>query len=181
VSYLVILVAVAALGIARLVIMHRREQARLTTIDGFRSSLAAIEAQTDPRAMRAANGGGRGRQPSGSAATQQLDPARRAAAKRRIEARRKFRRAGATKAQRERVDPRRRATTDPRRQARTVPRRRATTDPSRQVRTDPRRRARMDRRRHEPADLREPARIDPRGHGRGDPRRRAHPDRRMAG
>ena len=99
--YLLIMVVVAAAGITRLWLLQRRQRAHLETVDGFRTSLERISEQTrarPPGARRAApsrlhagvprHGAPRPRPVSRGAA---IDPARRAAAKRRIEARRRAR------------------------------------------------------------------------------------------
>jgi len=99
--YLVILVLAASVSIGRLSMMQRRQRSHLQTVDGFRSSLqrlsepatlAPIRAQQparrkmavrrDPVPRRIATPRMAHRRP------EKLDPARRAAAKRRIEARR---------------------------------------------------------------------------------------------
>jgi len=101
VIYLVILVLAASVSIGRLWMMQRRQRSHLQTVDGFRSSLqrlaervnlAPIRAQPaarrkvgvrrDPAPRRIATPRMAHRRP------EKLDPARRAAAKRRIEARR---------------------------------------------------------------------------------------------
>jgi hypothetical protein len=118
VVYLVIMFVVAALGITRLWIQQRRERAHLETVDGFRESLESIQPVFGPapRAQRRS----RSQRPRPAAATpapatpaptapappvrhaarpmrssipryKPLDPDRRAAAKRRLEARRKAR------------------------------------------------------------------------------------------
>lgn len=91
-AYLVIMVLLAAAGITRLWLMQRRQRARTETVDGFWSSLERIEkvsqeptptprrASSRPRAVRASGRPGR---------PTPLDPARRAAAKKRLEERRR--------------------------------------------------------------------------------------------
>jgi hypothetical protein len=94
VVYLVIMVAVAGAGIMRLWLIQRRQHSHLETVDGFRSSLERISEQTRARPAGARRAGptrptgapGRARPMSRGGA---IDPARRAAAKRRIEARRR--------------------------------------------------------------------------------------------
>ena len=93
--YLVIMVLVAGTGITRLWLMQRRQRAHLETVDGFRMSLERISEQTRARPagtrrapIRPGSGHGRPRPVSRSSS---IDPARRAAAKRRIEARRRAR------------------------------------------------------------------------------------------
>ena len=99
--YLVILVLAASVSIGRLWMMQHRQRSHLQTVDGFRSSLqrlsepatlATVRAQPptrrkvgvrrDPAPRRIAMPRMAHRRP------EKLDPARRAAAKRRIEARR---------------------------------------------------------------------------------------------
>ena len=89
-TYLVIMVVVAAAGIATLWVQQHRQRAHLTSVDDFRSSLERISAQTDPRVR-----GERVRGPRSRPSTRPvpgrvtpLDPARREAAKRRLDARR---------------------------------------------------------------------------------------------
>jgi hypothetical protein len=101
VIYLVILVLAASVSIGRLWMMQRRQRSHLQTVDGFRSSLqrlsepailAPVQARPparrkvvvrrDPVPLRIAMPRTAHRRP------EELDPARRAAAKRRIEARR---------------------------------------------------------------------------------------------
>lgn len=88
-SYLVIMIVVAAAGITRLWLQQRRESAHLNSVDGFRESLEKISdsypsvVQQTPRTRRT---------PTVSTGRHQpMDPARREAAKRRIEARRRAR------------------------------------------------------------------------------------------
>ena len=106
--YLLIVLFVAAAGITRLYLMHRRERSQLNSIDGFRNSLdrigwhatpkrvaarpdiraratsrAAASERTVTRSHRAAA------RPQRSGRSNRLDPARREAAKRRLEARRR--------------------------------------------------------------------------------------------
>lgn len=108
VLYLVIVLVVAAAGITRLYLMHRRERSQLDTIDGFRDSLDKIGWHTTPKRV-AARPDIRSRavaraamaertvtrshrasaRPQGSGRNNRLDPARREAAKRRLEARRR--------------------------------------------------------------------------------------------
>ncbi|MGH2754829.1 MAG: hypothetical protein ACRDLB_10385 [Actinomycetota bacterium] len=109
--YLVIMFIVAAAGITRLWLQQRKERAHLETVDGFRESLESISA-TPPRRPRVARADGSGRpaRPERASAGapapmrhappptrtavpryKPLDPERRAAAKRRLEARRKAR------------------------------------------------------------------------------------------
>jgi hypothetical protein len=93
--YLFIMVLVAGTGIARLWMMQRRQRAHLETVDGFRMSLERISEQTRPRPhpgrrMPTRPSGAHGR-PRPVTRSSSMDPARRAAAKRRIEARRRAR------------------------------------------------------------------------------------------
>lgn len=92
--YLFIMVAVAAAGITRLWMQQRRMSAKLNTVDGFKQGLEALSAPKHRPEVR--------RQPRTAASRpvatrslrgpQPLDPARREAAKRRIEARRRAQR-----------------------------------------------------------------------------------------
>jgi hypothetical protein len=84
------MVIVAAAGITRLWLQQRREHARLNTVDGFRESLERISASEGPAHRR---GDRRPARIEGSYASPRppLDPERRAAAKRRIEERRRAR------------------------------------------------------------------------------------------
>jgi hypothetical protein len=94
VVYLVIIVVIAGAGIGRLWWIQRRHATSLQTVDGFRSSLERLSAQqglspdgpvSSPTVKSSA--------PQGEATSdpylEPLDPARRAAAKRRLEARRR--------------------------------------------------------------------------------------------
>jgi len=92
--YLIIIAVVAAVGVVRLYLQHRREKVRVQEVDGFLDSLEAIAAPVSAPARPVPS---RGRQPNprhpGPGAGQRssstaLDPERRAAARRRIEARR---------------------------------------------------------------------------------------------
>ncbi|MGH2694507.1 MAG: hypothetical protein ACRDJJ_06760 [Actinomycetota bacterium] len=80
--YLVILVLVAAFGILRLWLYQRRHIARMTSIEGFKDGLRAISPETELPTR-----------PTDTQvpAAQSLDADRRAAARRRIEARRRAR------------------------------------------------------------------------------------------
>jgi hypothetical protein len=114
VLYLTIVLLVAVAGVTRLYLMHRRERSQLNTIDGFRDSLDRIGWHTTPRRAVAARPDIRARaaartsanRPTGAERTlthnhrtsrtpqvrrssTRLDPARREAAKRRLEARRR--------------------------------------------------------------------------------------------
>ena len=102
--YLMIMLVVGVAGVIRLYLMHRRERTQLSTIDGFRSNLERIGNHTTPRrsvaltrpdvkprakrvtsadqAIRRSHAGQYRRHAP-------LDPERRAAAKRRLEARRR--------------------------------------------------------------------------------------------
>ncbi|MFN2390200.1 MAG: hypothetical protein ABR575_11430 [Actinomycetota bacterium] len=91
-GYLMIIVVVGMAGIARLWLLQRRQRGHLETVEGFRSSLEVLSEQSSfyyHRPRRAAGprslAGSAGRRPA------PLDPARRAAAKRRLEARRRAR------------------------------------------------------------------------------------------
>ena len=107
--YLLIVLFVAAAGITRLYLMHRRERSQLNSIDGFRDSLDRIGWHASPkrvaarpdiraRAVARAGTGERtvtrshrttARPQRGATRHNRLDPARREAAKRRLEARRR--------------------------------------------------------------------------------------------
>ena len=106
--YLLIVLFVAAAGITRLYLMHRRERSQLNSIDGFRNSLDRIgwhatpkrvAARPDIRARAVSRAGATERtatrghraaaRPQRSGRHNRLDPARREAAKRRLEARRR--------------------------------------------------------------------------------------------
>ncbi len=103
-----IMVVVAGAGILRLWLLQRKEESRLDAVDDFRLGLEAISVQTSGRGARVyaptshrpmpvrsvmekrvvVDSGPANRRYS-SPSPQPLDPARRAAAKRRIEARRR--------------------------------------------------------------------------------------------
>lgn len=95
--YLIIMAALAAAALTRLYLQHRRESVRVQAVDGFLDSLEAISSspagperpavpQRDLQSRRRPQPAPtrRGREVS-------LDPERRAAARRRIEQRRKAR------------------------------------------------------------------------------------------
>jgi hypothetical protein len=88
--YLVIIVVIAGAGIGRLWWIQRRHTTSLQTVDGFRSSLERLSAQqggpTDHAAARPSAGPD---DPVSDPYLEPLDPERRAAAKRRLEARRR--------------------------------------------------------------------------------------------
>ncbi|MGH2777106.1 MAG: hypothetical protein ACRDJB_00490 [Actinomycetota bacterium] len=99
--YLVILVLAASVSIGRLWMMQRRQRSHLQTVDGFRSSLQRLSEPATLAPVRARPAGGRQAAVRKNPAPrriatprmahrrpEKLDPARRAAAKRRIEARR---------------------------------------------------------------------------------------------
>lgn len=90
------MVLLAAAGITRLWLQQRRESARLDSVDGFREGLQKIATQqvgrepiTQKRPTR--RPARRPVQMGSGMRPQPLDPARRDAAKRRIEARRRAR------------------------------------------------------------------------------------------
>lgn len=101
--YLVIMFLVAATGLASLWVQQRRERAHLGSVDGFKDSLERLSAAplvrprrrsaSPPRAAAPARrrspsaGHPSGRRTSGRHSS--LDPARRAAARKRIDARRR--------------------------------------------------------------------------------------------
>ncbi len=109
--YLVILVLAASLSIGRLWMLQRRQRSHLQTVDGFRSSLQRLSEPANPTPAPARtpvrrrtearvaaprrNASPRRKATPRSAhrRPEKLDPARRAAAKRRIEARRAARQA----------------------------------------------------------------------------------------
>ncbi|MGH2809142.1 MAG: hypothetical protein ACRDKT_17900 [Actinomycetota bacterium] len=88
--YLVILLAVAGVGIGSLWVQQRRQRAHLDTVEGFRASLEKIAPYAAPGPFRRA--AQEGRRPMSKRAPGRavpLDPARREAARRRVEARRR--------------------------------------------------------------------------------------------
>ena len=88
-TYLVIMVVVAAAGILRLWVQQRRQRTRLNSVAQFRTGLDKISGPSPigraPADRRPGTPGGRTRL---DARPQQLDPIRREAAKKRLEARR---------------------------------------------------------------------------------------------
>jgi hypothetical protein len=85
---------VAGAGIMRLWLLQRRQRSHLETVDGFRTSLERISEQTRARPVGVRRAGpnrpsGAPRRPRPAPRGGAIDPARRAAAKRRIEARRR--------------------------------------------------------------------------------------------
>lgn len=90
--YLVLMVAVAAVGIGRLWLIQKRQQARLGSMDGFKQSLERISGHSrSPAGLAPAPA----ESPNGPARPTALDPVRREAARARIQARRRAaRRAG---------------------------------------------------------------------------------------
>lgn len=84
--YLLLLAALAAGAIGRLWMMQRRQRSHLETVDGFQQSLRRLSASSGfnarPRASQSVARRAPARRPT-------LDPERRAAAKRRLEARRR--------------------------------------------------------------------------------------------
>jgi hypothetical protein len=98
VLYLFIMVLVAAAGITRLWLQQRKDNTRMNSVDGFREGLERIAGQQRPRpqdprqaARRPARRPVAPRRMTSGLRPQPLDPARREAAKRRIEARRRAR------------------------------------------------------------------------------------------
>lgn len=93
-AYLILLLLLGAAGITRLMIAQRRRQSELQTVEGFRTSLEAISqparVETSPAMNRFDQR--RARATGTSAVAHDLDPERRAAARRRIEERRAARR-----------------------------------------------------------------------------------------
>ena len=96
-TYLAIMFLLAGAGILRLWIAQRRERSHIDTVDGFKAGLEAISAPTSHVVQRPANTPRRSERPmpvnrptrTASPSTLTLDPARREAAKRRLEARRR--------------------------------------------------------------------------------------------
>jgi hypothetical protein len=93
VVYLVIMVVIAIAGIGRLWLIQRRHATSLQTVEGFRSSLERLSAnseasfvQSEPRPPRTPD---QKDMPVYDPYREPLDPQRRAAAKRRLEARRR--------------------------------------------------------------------------------------------
>jgi hypothetical protein len=90
VIYLLIMLAVAAVGIGSLLIHQRRQRAHLQTVEGFQQSLKAISPEAAPGPFRAARVS---RRPAKSKKIPgrpvALDPDRREAARGRVEARRR--------------------------------------------------------------------------------------------
>ena len=97
-TYLAIMFLLAGAGILRLWLQQRRERSHIDTVDGFKAGLEAISAPTSHVVTRPASTPrhrserpvqvGRPVRAAGSS-TLTLDPARREAAKRRLEARRR--------------------------------------------------------------------------------------------
>ena len=85
--YLALFIVVAAAGIGRLWWHQGRQRSHLSTVDGFRTSLERLSDQAP--ATRAPTSRAPSQGPRRPAQRQTLDPERRAAAKRRIQARRK--------------------------------------------------------------------------------------------
>jgi cell division protein FtsN len=90
VVYLLIMLAVAVVGIGSLLFQQRRQRAHLQTVEGFQESLKAISPEAAPgpfRAARVSRGPARKDKVPGRPIA--LDPTRRDAARRRLEARRR--------------------------------------------------------------------------------------------
>jgi hypothetical protein len=92
VTYLVLMVVLAAIGIGRLWLIQKRQQARLGSMDGFKQSLERISGHSgrpgQPAPVPAQS-------PEEAVPPTALDPVRREAARARIQARRRAaRRAG---------------------------------------------------------------------------------------
>lgn len=89
--YLVVLVLAASLAIGRLWLLQRRQRSHLQSVEGFRSGLDVLapiaHPHRRPSRRSAATSETSARTTNGR--PQELDPARRAAAKERIKARRK--------------------------------------------------------------------------------------------
>jgi hypothetical protein len=85
--YLVIFVVVAGGGIGSLWLYQRRERKQLNSVDSFCASLERISTHKIVTPVRIDRGPSRAR-PGGSRGPEPLDPARREAARRRLERRR---------------------------------------------------------------------------------------------
>ena len=98
-TYLAIMFLLAGAGILRLWIMQRRERSHIDSVDGFKAGLEAISAPASQMVSRPASTPrqhserpaqiSRPSRSKASPSTLELDPARREAAKRRLEARRR--------------------------------------------------------------------------------------------
>jgi hypothetical protein len=86
--YLIIIVALAAAGIARLWLLQRRQQSKIFSVAEFREGLDKIAAPTKPSTPVEERRPVAVARPRAARPTQPLDPARREAAKRRLEERR---------------------------------------------------------------------------------------------
>lgn len=93
-AYLILLLLLGAGGITRLMIAQRRRQSELQTVEGFRVSLEAISQPAHVERSPVMNrfDQRRARATGTTAVAHELDPERRAAARRRIEERRAARR-----------------------------------------------------------------------------------------
>jgi hypothetical protein len=93
VAYLVIMVVIAIVGIGRLWLIQRRHATSLQTVEGFRSSLERLSGDAGPSPIPSpgvrAGATDPQKQLSSDPYREPLDPQRRAAAKRRLEARRR--------------------------------------------------------------------------------------------
>lgn len=93
--YLVILVVASSLAIGRLWLMQRKQRSHLQTVDGFWNSLECLSEDPAPRQQRPESPvvrrarRARGTLSEAPDRPQPIDPARRQAAKKRIEARRR--------------------------------------------------------------------------------------------
>ncbi|MDQ3940982.1 MAG: hypothetical protein M3238_06515 [Actinomycetota bacterium] len=88
--YLGIMLLVALVGIGSLYVQQRRQRAHLETVEGFRASLEKISPHAMPGPFRRAAAAGR--RPTSKRAPGRavpMDPARREAARRRVEERRR--------------------------------------------------------------------------------------------
>ncbi|MFN2526263.1 MAG: hypothetical protein ABR505_08365 [Actinomycetota bacterium] len=90
-AYLVIIFLAAVAGIAVLWSQQRRDRAHLETVDGFKSSLELLSIQTNVQPERTRGVAARRISTAPGRRPPPLDPERRAAAKRRLEARRRSR------------------------------------------------------------------------------------------
>ena len=91
--YLMIMVAIAIAGIGRLWLIQRRHATSLETVEGFRSSLERLSGNPDTSPVLPETRPARATDPKNKPVSdpylEPLDPQRRAAAKRRLEARRR--------------------------------------------------------------------------------------------
>ena len=86
--YLAMFLAIALAGIGALWVYQRRARAHLSSVDGFRSSLERVSRGPTPLARVSGAMPETRREGRGPARLEPLDPARREAARRRLEQRR---------------------------------------------------------------------------------------------